>query len=195
MPKKKELSSPHASSSFAQLVSKAQLEALKPYIEQVADQKMAELANKIISTLYQVVMNNQAQTQIRQLAFEKLLKEHTKWLTDDALAMATADIEDGALGLESIKTPAAEGDKVRVEVKYSTQPEAAPEKVLINALLQTSPQGQVQTLLEVEQALVGLAVGESTTVTLPSQVPGVDGTAEQTSVEITVKRVSRKKGS
>lgn len=197
MAKKKESTTGHASQSFAQMVSKAQLDALKPYIEQVADHKMADLANKIFSTVYQVIMNSQAQTQIRQLAIEQLMKENTTWLNDDALGQVIADIEDRALGLETLLGPAQAGDKVRIEVQYKRPGEptlTAPEKVMINSLLQQNPQGQVQTLPEIEQSILGRSVGESVLAVLPSEIPGVDGVAENTVVEVTVKRISRKKG-
>jgi hypothetical protein len=175
--------SQHATGSFAQMVSKAQVEQLKPYVEQIADQKMAELANKIFSTVYQVVMQNQAQTQIRQLAFEKLLKEHTHWFKDEVLGLAVADVEDTAMGYESLSGPAQDGDKVRVEVLAVTEG-ATLEKILINSLGSKNQMDLVQTFNHLEAALVGMSVGESKDLDAVDDVPGL---------KVTVKRISRKK--
>lgn len=177
---------PHQTHSFAQMVSQAQLNALKPYIEEVVQQTVQLTVAQNMQHISRLVLNHISQVQTRQLAVEKLLD-----LDKEKLSFHIAEIEDDAFGFETKEGMAEKGDKVRVEVQSKAEDEDAfgeSEKVLINSLLSEDVNGNVQTLKELEEGILGLKSGETKEIVLPSAENEEKGSV----MKIKVIRVSSK---
>ncbi len=170
-------------------MSQAQLNALKPYVQAL----VAEQFQQATQGIYQFVMNERSQMQTRQLAFERLLKANTTWFTEEVLALAVADVEDEALGLKTTDDAAKEGDKVRVELQVMAhnKTEWTPgNKLAIHELNVKGPNGSVQTHEALENAVIGMKVGETKEFLVPEPVE--EGKEpEHTRVKVEVKRISR----
>jgi hypothetical protein len=181
----------HASQSFAQMVSGAQLKALQPYIQQ----QVALAAQQMVGSIYQTMMSERAMMQTRQLAFERLLTKNTTWFNDEVLAMAVADVEDESAGMVSTEGPIAEGDKVRLE--FAAQPSDAKEfspmsKLAVHAVGRKNQQGTVQTHPELETNLVGMKVGDVKEFLIAEPVQ--EGKEpENTRIKVQVIRISQPK--
>lgn len=202
MSDKKKKSAPEAKPtiSFAQSMANAQLKALeaqlKPYIDQMVDQKMAKLAQEIFMSVYRVILKDKEFLQIRHMALESALKDIVPGFTDEVLADSIAKVEDQALKMEEI--PAEEGikemDSVRLEISEA-KPETptefgASQKVVISAVTQVNKEGKVQTFEELEKSIVGMKKGEERSFAIPQ--PDSDA-PENMILKVKIKRISRKK--
>lgn len=176
----------HPTNSFAQLVSDAQIKALQPFVKEMVAQAVAQAAQ----SLYMTMMQERAALLTRQLAFERLMTQNTTWFNENVLAMAVADVEDDSAGLVKADT-VQENDKVRLELSVQnreTSEWTAPSKLAIHEVSKVSAQTQtVQTHVELEKGLIDMNLDETKEFTIPEQ-QGPD-----TTVRVTVKRVSRKK--
>lgn len=187
--KKKDSAAVRPTQSFAQLMSDAQLNALKPYVQNL----VAEQFQAATRGIYQFIMNERSMMMTRQLAFERLLKAHTDWFSEDLLGTTIADVEDEALGLVSVSTPVESGDKVRIE--FQAQPTDQTEygevhKVIIKNVLTKGPNDTFQTHEALETGLVGLNLNDTREFMVPEPVDeGKD--PEYTRIKVTVKRISR----
>lgn len=180
----------HPTQSFAQLMSDAQLNALKPYIEQ----QVIRGSQQIVTGLYRVILEERAAMQTRQMAFERLLKLNCPWFSDELLALTVAEVEDESAKLEAVAGEIQEGDKVRLEysVKAYNETDFTPvDKLVIHTVNVKGPNGTVQTYPELESNLVGLHSGETKEFVVP-EIVEEGREPENTKVKVTVIRVSRK---
>ena len=153
MPTKKRMKKPRATQSFEQMVSQAQLNALKPYIEE----QVRENTARMIPMLTKMLADPLSMVQNRLLSLEEVMG-----VDKEALAHNLAKREDAALGLTEVEGPAKEGDSVRLEVVTDG---GDPDRILIQRLMHRNAQGQVQTTFEeLEKAVIGLKVEESSSV-------------------------------
>lgn len=187
MSKKKEGSGKlHVTKSWEQMMASAQLNALKPFIEQ----QVQMTGQIILQRLSSLVMENLANIQSRQLAFEKLLN-----VDSDKLALAVADVEDDASGCVAVDLPIQADDRVRIEYwakKADTDSyEDRAERILIHELLKTNNEGRVQTLGSLESALVGMKSGDVQELKLALNEEPED--LKYLDIKVKVVRVSRKR--
>ena len=182
MSKKKK--KPHATQSFAQMVSHAQTKALQPYIEQVVAQKIQSSFVHLINHILQEL----APIQLRQLAVERLL-ESKGVLDKNDLASAIATEEDKAFGYQETDDPAQKGDLVRLEVRTIGEEENSPEKLKISQLMVPGKDGNLQTFPALEESLLGKSLGSVFQVTIPAEQCSDD---KDLTLEVVVKRLSYK---
>lgn len=189
--KKKKSSGPKATNSFANMMSQAQLKALKPFIEQQVQMQGFQIQQKVT----RLFLEQMAGIQTRIIALEELLLETTN-LTQADMATRVTEVEDKGMGYELVEGPAAENDMVRID--YKEKEEGAEyaenwEKLRINALGR-KVQDRVQTIEELETALVGMTSGEEKEVYLPPETENVPEGQEAKGAYVLAKmvRVSRK---
>lgn len=186
----KKTTAPRPTQSFSQMMSQAQLNALKPFIQGL----VAEQFQQATQGIYQFVMNERSSMMTRQLAFERLLKDNCPWFTEDALAMTVALVEDEALGLVQVTDEAKEGDKIRLDFQAmeSTMKEYGKlNKLAIHSLNTKGPNGNVQTHETMEQTIVGMKLDEAREFLIPETVE--EGKEpEHTRIRVVLKRISRK---
>lgn len=161
----------HPNQSFAELVSNAQLNALKPFIHQQISVLGNELARRVFGQLGNV--------QTRIMALERIVQNRLN-ITDAEIMSVVTDVEDEATGHRKVDRPAEAGDLVRISVR--TKSEANPEftqpaKQEVGSLLK---QPYSLGAKELEDALVGMNVGDVKLVTIQ----------EKYDFELTVDRVS-----
>lgn len=188
--KKKVQSQARPTQSFAQLVSKAQTDVLKPYIAR----EVSNASREVFLSVYRLIVKDKEFMQIRHMALESLLEKLVPGFTKDALANEIAEVEDRLLGLEEVSGAAVEGDVVRLDVsqKQPDSPELGdPDKLVISALLQLNKEGSVQTYVELENAILGMRVGETKTCVVPQSAES--GQTEDLTLQLTVKKIARKK--
>lgn len=182
----------HPTMSFAQAMGNAQVNAAKEKIFPYIDQKMGQLAQEIFMSVYRVVQKDKEFIMISQMAMEELLKELVPGYTDDTKAEKIAVIEDRILGLEEVTDGAKEKDNVRLEVSQKTSKDTdfgPAQKLAIASLLQQNKEGTVQTYQELENVVVGMQKGETRECLIPEE----GDAPENTTLKITVKRISRAK--
>lgn len=173
--------------SFEQLVSKASLERLKPYIQQQVQIQGHIVTQKVA----RVVLEPISQLQIRIRALEAVVAELLNVSPDDfkhKLSKEVFTLEDAALGLRAADYAEA-GDTVILYVESKETPEsdwANGSKIRIDKLL-NKVEDRVQTFQAVEEAVVEMRAGE--TKELSFKLEPED--AEETQVKFTVERVSR----
>lgn len=176
---------PHANMSWEQMMSQAQLNALKPYI----NQQIAIGVQHQTQRMAGLVMEHIGQVQTRLLALEKLLD-----VDKEALSLHIAEFEDEALGYLTVTGPASEGDRVRVSVLSRNADEAEfgeeTDKIMIDSIGRENQQGDVQTYVELEAALVGKNAGETVVVTIPKDENDEEG--QDLVLQATIIRVSAK---
>jgi hypothetical protein len=173
--------SSHATQSFTQLTADVSTAKLKPYI----DEQINRIGTEIINQIYIAMANDRAMIQTRQLAFERLLKQHLPGFSEEVMAIAVAEVEDEAAGMEAVNTPVEAGDKVRLAL---TTPQETV-KVLVHSVLTKGPGGQLQTIKELEEGLIGCKAGETKSFDLPNLMEH----EKSTPVTISIIRVSRKR--
>jgi len=176
----------HANDSFANLVGKAQTASQKAYIDQAVSIRLQQLAQPMFQQITKLVLDHIGQVQTRQLAVERLLS-----VDSDKLAVAVADVEDEARGYVVSTEAAKEGSLVRISTLSKAEDDedfGDEEKIQINELLKKDPNGNVQTLIEIETNLVGLKTGESKQFVIPAE--SEEGKA--TVMKVTVVRISEK---
>lgn len=161
---KKKTGLPKATSSFAQMMSQAQLNALKPFIQE----SVAQQSTSHFQQLAKLVLGHISQVQTRQIAIERLLK-----IDASILASTIADVEDESEGFTSCAEPAVAGNRVRIEVwSKKTADESYPvesDRILVNSLLKKSSAGTTQLPLALEEAIIGMVAGESRELVLPAE--------------------------
>lgn len=183
-PKKKA----HQTQSFEQLVAKASLERLKPFIQQQVQLQGHVITQKVA----RIVLDPISQLQTRQMALEQVLEEalgaSLSGLTDK-IANKICVLEDNALGLHTVEE-AAEGDTVRLSVESKEEGKEVfthKTKLRIERLLVKNAEDRVQTFQELEESVVGTKVGESKELVLRAEE-----NAPATVVRYTLERASRK---
>lgn len=166
---------PRPTDSFANLVGKANRDALKPFIQQEVAQARGELARQQLSYFAPVVT--------RLTVLERILQEKFGY-TREQLTEISWDVEDTALGLVKTDEPAAEGDHVRLTANFKVNGRDKVEESIVDHLDQPHPITQQKKLLgDSEKLLIGAKTGD--TVSMPSPVPGI------TDFTILVQRVSK----
>lgn len=164
---------PHPTMSFEQMVSKAALDRLKPYIAQMAAEEAKKLENKTNNTLNMLFG--------RIVVLEQLAMDHFK-ITDEQLADKLNDVEDGNQGLAVATDQVVVGDLVRLEIK--TKDKDAKEWAG-SSRIKVYQAGSGQTLgAEIEKQLPGMKPGEVKAFDI-----GKEG--DQMTVELTINRISR----
>jgi hypothetical protein len=141
----------HPTATFADLVAEAQLQALKPFIQETVQAMGGSLARQ--------QLGSQANILTRLSVLEKLAKEKLGE-TDDSLASRTADEEDRALSLVQTPEAASEGNTVRISFRGYEEgqtPDAEFTRAVIRRL--GSKPGQFNE--NIEEALIGMKAGET----------------------------------
>jgi hypothetical protein len=181
MGKKKSMARPVASDSFQNLVANTASKQMEAFLEQ----KIQMYASAIKQEIASLVLKHTANIQTRQLALEELFNKKGMF-QDGELEEAITKQEDSALGMvEADKAQA--GDCVRIQFQYMKDGKPSEtERLRITSLLR-EVEGRVQTDLNLEQALVGMAKNETKTIKLEAAEEG----AEAVEVSFTVFRVSR----
>jgi FKBP-type peptidyl-prolyl cis-trans isomerase (trigger factor) len=181
---KKEKTSVHqfrTQKTWENMLSEAQLMALKPFIRAEVDAAGRQILAQISSVLLQSI----AEIRLRSLALESILKAKAT-ITDEDITDAMNTEEDKLTGYEVVDTVEA-NDLVRIDLTITTSEGTSPsQKIAIIAVTKEAEPGVVQTVKELENALVGLKAGEEKTVTVASDKGEVTYHAK-------VKRVSRKR--
>lgn len=157
MPKKKgQNQGKHASQSFADLVAKASMNVVKPYVHEL----FADMANNLSMRVFRQL----AAIQTRIMAVEELLKTKLG-VTEAEIQAMVAQIEDEATGYLVREDGAQPGDLVRLTVRTKEKDKDWSEAV----------KKQVTRLLNkpyslgsevVETAIVGMKTGDTKEVTL-----------------------------
>lgn len=167
-PRNKKKTAPTPTRSFDQLVADNQIKRLEPLVRQI----VAEDMRGATQAIYQFIMGERAALQTRQMAFERMLKVHTPWFSEDTLAIEVAKVEDESQGLVPSTEPVAIGDKVRVNVSVK-EPGADGKfsedygEVIRFAIHEVGVKGvkgagdEYQTNGSLEQAILGMVVGET----------------------------------
>jgi len=173
-----------ANNSFANLVANAANKQLADHVEQ----RMGQYAQAILQNLSKLTLDHLANIQTRHLAIEEIMiKSGT--VSREQINNEITNQEDTALGYIEVDA-AAEGDLVRVEVESKAADEAQyseKEKLRINSLLR-EVDGAVQTLKEIETAMVGMKKDEIKDITIKGE-----GEDKDSNIRVTIKKVSRKK--
>lgn len=175
---KKKGGAQHAQNSFAQLVGKANQEALKPYILQV----IGEVGNDISRR----VMSKMAILQNRIEALETILKERLD-LTQVELDNSLFDLEDRVTGYIKVDRPAQEGDLLRLTMrtrKVDSEEFGKPQKREFSNLGKPPYALGVEF---VEKALIGAEIGKPVVVPFDKELQEATKTQE---LEFTIDRVS-----
>jgi len=170
----------HSNQSFSQLMSQAQLNALKPYIDQQS--------HIILNKVSKLVLDHLANIQTRHLAIESLLKSKVG-LTQEEINFEITEQEDMAFGYQEAEV-AAEGDLVRLEVRskiVDAENFSEWEKIRINSLLR-KVEDRVQTLLELENLIVGMVKNEEKEFVLK----GEGENSKDSCIQFKINKVSRK---
>lgn len=160
---------------------------------QVYIQQQIGLANKqLIDNIYNLLVQEKIMTQTRQMAFERLLKQHMPWFNESVLADAVADVEDESSGFEKVSGPAQSGDRIRLEFQArGDDTDWSPaQKIAIHALGQKGIDDKVQTYDELEAALLNQVEGSHIELSITETF---EGAPLINHFKATVKRVSRKK--
>ncbi len=184
MAQKKKVAAP--TRSFDEMVADAQIKRLQPIVQQQVTWAMQQASQAI----YKFIMSERAQMQVRQMAFERLLKANAPWFNEDVLALEVAAVEDEAQGLVPSTEPAKVGDKVRVtvEIKGKDGTYGDANKFAIHQVGVKSPTDTLQTNEDIETAIVGLNVGESREFTM--NYDNGDGTKGSEEAKVTLVAVS-----
>lgn len=176
----------HATQSFTQMMSQAQLNALKPFIQQ----EVNNTAYGLYRSLLKAMSESQAAVQTRLMALERLLIASGN-LNESAIGITVATIEDEVLGYTAVTDAAQPGDKLRLQVKSRAKGTDTwnEDRLVINSLGTTNKDGAVQTLTELETALVLTTTNQTVTVTIPAEQEG----GVEAELLATVVMISRKK--
>jgi hypothetical protein len=173
-------SKPHATRSFEDMMASAQLKALQPFIQQ----QVLISGRENLMQLSQLLLQHLAEFRLRNFAIEAILKEKLG-VTDEDIAEKVSSEEDKIFNYSEVTYGASQGDLVRFEITTTLGKDSKRQplngKVAIQALNSKNESGQVQTMSELEEALIGMTKGESKTLTLDSDA-----------YHFTVKRVSKK---
>lgn len=185
----KKVDKPHTTTNFAQMMSNAQLNALKPFIKEEININ----GHAVLQKVSRMVLDQFATLQVRLLAFEKILKDNNL-LTDDKLALEVANVEDQLMGYKAAAEDAGVAENNRVRAEYYTKTDKdeeykGPERILINSVNQKNVEGNVQTLPELEASIIGKKVGEATEFYLPGNP---EDNSKETMMKVVIKRISVK---
>lgn len=163
----------HASLSFAQMVGKANQEALKPYIDAVMGQMADELSKRLFRQLGNI--------QTRIMAMEDILMNKFE-VTEREIESAVATIEDDAWQYQLAERPAKEGDLLRVTIR-TREPDKEFSKAVKRQITSLMSKPYSMGSPTIEEAMVGMTAGETKEVSMNEG---------KYLVEILVERVSEK---
>jgi len=151
---------PKANASFDQMMaaalSKAQLNALKPYIDQIVEQAIISMLPVVRQSAQELgAMNSR-----HLIAMQQLLD-----VDSEALSERIADLEDEALGQEKTHSPIKVGDSVRFSVKEPDNDEY--ERITLMQCAVPLSTGSYQTGDQAfEEALIGMSESDTKELTL-----------------------------
>ena len=145
---------------FLSLVSKANQEALKPFIKETVREAMSEVKQDILQEIVKYTDRLTQATGIRMKTLENALVNNVTLDSEEALAALTMQTEDELLGLINKETNAdtvEEGDYVRVKIK---DPKGEmDDRNWSFTRVATTPYETGNE--ELEKSVLGLKVGES----------------------------------
>jgi len=172
--------STRATQSFAELVGKQQLAALKPYIDQQVE-LVAEhvVLPKMVTRL--AVLSNQIET-LKTILVQKLNVQ--RYDIDQVLF----DLEDKVTGYERSSVPAQKGDLVRLSMRMKPK----GQEYLEARDQEFSDLGNAPYALGIpdfENAILGMMEGELKVVPVPTDAAEASGVE---AIEFTINRVSTK---
>lgn len=177
MGKKKTAGKPHATMSFEQMVGKANQEALKPYVNQL----FANLANDVNTRVFTKLGIFQNRIEV----LETLLKDKVG-VTQQEIDNVLFDLEDKVTGYRKVDRETQMADLVRLtmRVKPKGKEYGTPTKKEFSRLgLEPYAMG----MKFIEEALFGLAVGQTKEVPFDEQLQTVSGVE---ALEFTIDRIS-----
>ena len=151
----------HANKSFADLVSKKQIQALQPMVFAMVSEASKQTSNELSKNFFQYIQN----LQTRIMALEKVLEDRLGVSEEDIIAKVV-EIEDSASGHTAVSRGAQEGDLVRVTISTKSSAEGAefttPVRRAITNLSLASPAFSKA----VDAAILGMTAGETKEITV-----------------------------
>lgn len=186
MPKK----DAHPTQSFAQLVSQANRDALKPYIDEQVQIKSSQLARQHLSAISEIIAPMAALTRL-------LVKKGI--VTNEELTEARFDTEDEAWNLKATTEGAAEGDYVRIQFQTREDKEGSEYGEEDHLSVRRLGNAQAQQLpTDWEAGMIGMKAGETREIpfTMDSQqlnpeTKKLDAVTLKYIAKTTVRRVSQ----
>lgn len=169
---KKRVSGSRATNSFADMVGDAQIKKLHPYINQTVQQTVEHYMQVQQRQLVHTILEMTANMQVRQQALEELLLEAGTF-TQKNIYLKMAQVEDRALQFTQMSEGAERGDCLRLAIQ---EDHGKLEYFKITSLGTKNSTGMVQTVVELEESLIGLKPEDYFEVIIPASQEGESDT-------------------